>query len=441
MEVSLAYRSWGLSNTPAARRVSHMQWRDDKLPADGRPLLPYGNGRSYGDSCLNSEGTLVDLRGLDRFIAFDEETGILHCEAGVLLADILACFVPKGWFLPVTPGTRFVTVGGAIANDVHGKNHHQAGSFGHYVRALELLRTDGTRRTCSPRENADWLAATIGGCGLTGIILSAQISLRRIPGPAIETESISFSGIDEFLDLSRSAHNDYEYTVAWIDSLNLGDDGARGIFFRGNHVAGHAGIKPPRTKPGLPITPPWSLLPKPAVAAFNSATYRWPRRRHGVVHYEPFFYPLDAVPNWNRLFGRPGFFQYQCVVPFDQARAAIGEMMARVAHAREGSFLSVLKVFGSHKPCGLLSFPRPGVTLALDFPNRGVSTRALLDSLDEITLAAGGAVYPAKDARMSAATFAAGFPAWRQFEAYRDPGIQSDFWRRVAVSVPEVALA
>lgn len=428
------YRSWGLPPKGGPQRVLRMQWQGDGLPADGRPYLAFGNGRSYGDSCLNGEGTLVDLRGLDRFISFDEETGVLRCEAGVLLADILTHFVPKGWFLPVTPGTRYVTVGGAVANDVHGKNHHRAGSFGHHVRSLELLRSDGSRLVCSAQKNPEWLSATIGGCGLTGVILWAEIALKRVPGHAVEVESVRFSGIDEFLDLSRSSHNSHEYTVAWIDSLNPGPGGLRGVFHRGNHVAGGSRVKPPRTKPGLPFTPPVSLLPRAAVAAFNAAIYHLPRPRKRLVHHEPFFYPLDAVPNWNRLFGRNGFYQYQCVIPYEQAPVAVGELIARAAAARQGSFLSVLKVFGDHKPCGLLSFPRPGVTLALDFPNRGAPTLELLNSLDEITLAAGGAIYPAKDARMPGETFARGFPAWRQFEKYLDGGIMSDFWRRVAGS-------
>ncbi|WP_159589034.1 FAD-binding oxidoreductase [Chelativorans xinjiangense] len=429
-----AYRSWGRPQSEAGKRVVRLWWRDQAFPAD-RPALPFGNGRSYGDSCLAREGALIDLRGLDRFISFDDDTGLLRCEAGVLLSDILAHFVPKGWFLPVTPGTRFVTLGGAIANDVHGKNHHRAGSFGHHVRRLELLRSDGTRIACSPNESADWFAATIGGCGLTGVILWAEIALRRVPGPAMEVDTLRFSGVDEFLELSRASHNSHEYTVAWIDALNPGRDGARGLFFRSNFAADQRPVAAPRPKPGLPFTPPVSLLPKPAVRLFNTATRRWPRRSRQYVHYERSFYPLDAVPNWNRLFGRRGFYQYQCVVPYSAAEA-IGELIARVARAGEGSFLSVLKVFGDHKPVGWLSFPRPGLTLALDFPDRGERTLKLLDTLDEITAEAGGAVYPAKDARMDAQTFQRGFPSWRRLEDYRDPAICSDFWRRVAVPQP-----
>ncbi|AZO31435.1 FAD-binding oxidoreductase [Mesorhizobium sp. M1B.F.Ca.ET.045.04.1.1] len=425
------YRSWGRPPATGTQGAVRLHWRDEQLQEGGGPFLPYGNGRSYGDSCLNSGGTLVDLRGLDRFISFEADTGVLRCETGVLLSDILGRFVPKGWFLPVTPGTQQVTVGGAIANDVHGKNHHWAGSFGHHVRRFELLRSDGSRLLCSPRENADWFGATIGGLGLTGVILWAEIALKRIDGPAIEVESLRFSRVEEFLELSSASHNAYEYTVAWIDSLAPGPGGARGLFFRGNHAAGHHAAAPSRRKPGLPFTPPVSLLPRAAVGLFNTAVYRRPRRKRAIVHYEPFFYPLDAVPNWNRLFGRKGFYQYQCVIPQDQAEVAIGEIIARVARAREGSFLSVLKVFGNRRPPGWLSFSRPGTTLAFDFPDRGRSTLALLDTLDEITDEAGGAVYPAKDARMKARIFERGYPALHRFERYRDPAFTSDFWRRV----------
>lgn len=429
------YRSWARPAPEKIQRAVRRWWRDEDFPADCH-VLPYGNGRSYGDSCLTRTGTLLDLRGLDRFIAFDEKTGLLECEAGVLLSDILAHFVSRGWFLPVTPGTRFVTLGGAIANDVHGKNHHRAGTFGHHVRRIELLRSDGRRIVCSPRENSDWFAATVGGCGLTGIILSAEIALKRIPGPAMDVETLRFSEIDEFLELSRASHNSHEYTVAWINALNPGRGGARGIFFRSNFAADQRPVSAPRPKPALPFTPPFSLLPKAAVALFNTTIEHWPRRSRQYVHYERCFYPLDALPHWNRLFGRKGFYQYQCAIPHRAAGDAVRELIARVARAGEGSFLSVLKVFGDCKPIGWLSFPRPGITLALDFPNRGKSTLALLDTLDEITAEAGGAVYPAKDARMDARTFQRGFPAWRRLEEYRDPAIYSDFWRRVAVPVP-----
>jgi FAD/FMN-containing dehydrogenase len=341
--------------------------------------------------------------------------------------------VPKGWFLPVTPGTSRVTVGGAIANDVHGKNHHRAGSFGHHVRSLELLRSDGTRIVCSPTANADWFAATVGGLGLTGLIVWAEIALKPIKGPAVSVETTRFGSIEEFLELSRAAHNSHEYTVAWVDAGRSAPGGTRGLFMRGNHADQSAvdAVRPPRALPGLPMTPPVSLLPKIAVGAFNSAIYRRPRPQHRTMHYQPFFYPLDAVANWNRLYGKRGFFQYQCVLPFKDGAEAVRDIIQRVAKARQASFLSVLKVFGEHVPAGILSFPRPGITLALDIPDRGTATLALLNSLDDVTRQVGGAVYPAKDAHMDHTTFMQGYPHWQKLEEYRDPAFMSDFWRRV----------
>ena len=427
------YRAWGRPAPTSAQKAHLLRWRSETFPSatDGT-LLPFGNGRSYGDSCLNPGGLLIDPSGLDRFIAFDAESGVLRCEAGMLFSEILRLLVPRGWFLPVTPGTRFVTVGGAIANDVHGKNHHRAGSFGHHVRRFELLRSDGTRLVCSPDENPDWFTATIGGLGLTGLILWAEIALKPIAAPEMEAETIRFSHLDEFFELSHASHNGYEYTVAWIDSLKPARGGTRGLFFRANHAESRGvPVTPPRPLPGLPFTPPFSLLPRQAVALFNALTYRAPRRRRARVHYEKFFYPLDAVPSWNRLFGRKGFYQYQCVVPYENGKEVVRELLARVARTGEGSFLSVLKVFGDRASLGWLSFPRPGVTLALDLPDRGQCTLSRLDSLDEVTMAAGGAIYPAKDARMSAEIFRRGFPRWKEFDAYRDPAFMSSFWRRV----------
>lgn len=425
------YRSWGCipEEAPQARR---MRWRDELLPNTAASLLPFGNGRSYGDSCLNNNGMLLDTRGLNRFIAFDTAQGILRCEAGVLLSDILEHSVPRGWFLPVTPGTRFVTVGGAIANDVHGKNHHRSGSFGHHIRCFELLRSDGSRLLCSPEENPDWFAATIGGLGLTGLIVWAEIKLKTVPGPFIEAETIRFGCLEEFFELSRESHAHYEYTVAWIDSFARGKTLGRGLFMRGNHAPGT--VNSPtgrRLKLGVPFTPPYSLVQPPLVKAFNILYYHKPLGRVRKAHYEAFFYPLDGIGQWNRLFGPRGFFQYQCVLPAESGLEATRELIRRVARAGAASFLSVLKVFGNQRPAGWLSFPRPGVTLAMDLPNRGQPTLKLLQELDEITSAAGGAVYPAKDGRMSSALFRRGFPNWPQLESYRDPVFSSNFWQRV----------
>lgn len=427
------FQSWG--RYPRARHsVYRLRDRNAALPCGRYPMLAYGNGRSYGDSCLNDGGLLLAMRGLDRFIDFDPASGVLRCEAGVLLADILQLAVPQGWFLPVTPGTRFVTVGGAIANDVHGKNHHRAGTFGRHVRQFELLRSDGTRRRCTPGENADWFGATIGGLGLTGVIVWAEFSLRRIPGPMIDLETLRFDRLDDFFALSRVSDRDYEYTVAWIDCLARGRSLGRGRFMRANHTLalGKRPANTPARRPGLPFTPPRSLVNGFSLRPFNGLYYRRGHaRQRSAVHYQPFFYPLDAIPGWNRMYGPHGFMQYQCVVPPPAAADAIREILERISASGTGSFLSVLKCFGDVVSPGWLSFPRPGVTLALDFPNRGVATHRLLDDLDQVVEAVGGAVYPAKDARMSAYSFQHYFPQWERLLDYVDPGFSSGFWRRV----------
>lgn len=429
-------------NSPCWGRypVAHQQLlrlndRHATLPKLEGRALPRGNGRSYGDSCLNDGGTLLLTRGLDRLIGFDPSSGLLECEAGVLLSEILDLIVPQGWFVPVTPGTKFVTVGGAIANDVHGKNHHQVGSFGHHLEGFELLRSDGTRRWCSATEHAEWFAATIGGLGLTGLITYVRMRLRRIAGPWMMTESIRFHHLAEFFALSAASEGEHEYTVAWIDCAARGSALGRGILSRANHAPAHPDQRPPAPahRLSVPFTPPLSLINSFSLRAFNFAYFHKQRgsKSSVVMHYDPFFYPLDGVGNWNRIYGPRGFLQYQCVVPPEDAEATIGELLTLISNSGTGSFLAVLKQFGTTPSLGMLSFPRPGTTLALDFPNAGPATFALLDQLDGTVSAAGGAVYPAKDARMSSHHFKQYFPRWRAFASFIDPALSSSFWRRV----------
>ena len=428
-----AYPSWG--RWPVAmQRALWLSNRFAPLPAFVGHALPRGNGRSYGDVCLDDGGTLLDARGLDRFIAFDPATGVLRCESGVLLGTVLDLFVPRGWFLPVVPGTRFVTVGGAIANDVHGKNHHAVGSFGCHVRGLELLRSDGTRLICSPRENTNWYAATLGGLGLTGLVTWAELQLRPVPGAWFDTETRRFDHLDDFFELSTQSEHDFEYTVAWVDCTTRGKALGRGVFSRGSHCAASRAAKAPR-EGGLrmPVTPPLSLVNSLSLHAFNWQHFlRAPKTlQRSPQHYSPWLFPLDGIRDWNRMYGPRGFLQYQCVLPPASARDGIRELLDRIAASGTGSFLAVLKQFGAIRSPGLLSFPRPGTTLALDFANRGPATFELLDRLDEVVAAAGGAVYPAKDARMPGERFRGYFPAWRQFSEFIDPALSSGFWRRV----------
>ncbi len=396
-------------------------------------MLPYGNGRSYGDVCLNQNGMLLKTRKLDRFIAFDPATGVIECESGVLLKEIIDLVLPQGWFAPVTPGTAFVTVGGAIANDVHGKNHHRMASFSQHVLSFELCRSDGQRFICSPNQNAEWFRATVGGLGLTGLITYTQLQMRRVTGPWIRGDSQRFGNLGEFFALSQASDHDFEYTVAWVDCVAAGRHLGRGVFMRGNHSHGDA-REPKRSKFRVPFTPPVSLVNGMSLKLLNQAYY-WRRsavQGDALWHYQPFLYPLDGILEWNRIYGPRGFFQYQCVVPSQDAASSIKAMLKCISKSGVGSFLAVLKNFGTVPSQGLMSFARPGTTLALDFPNGGAKTLSLLESLDYITRDAGGAVYPAKDARMSTESFQRYFPMWREFAAYVDPNFTSSFWRRVS---------
>ena len=424
--------SWGRF-PHAEQHIVPMRWRDAPLPATSGTLLPYGNGRSYGDVCLNDGGTLLDTRGLGRFIAFDTAPGVLRTEAGVLLGAILETFVPRGRFLPVVPGTRFVTVGGAIANDVHGKNHHTVGSFGCHVRAFELLRSDGTRRLCSREENTDWFTATIGGLGLTGVITWAELQLTAVQSAYFDAETIRYDRLDDFFELSEESAPTFDYTVAWVDCSARGAALGRGVFSRGNHARLGAAREPRKAGWRMPFTPPFALVNGASLRAFNALYFhrasKIARRTH--VHYRPWLFPLDGIRDWNRIYGPGGFLQYQCVLPPAAARDGMRELLELVAASGQGSFLAVLKQFGAIASPGLLSFPRPGTTLALDFANRGRRTFALMDRLDDITGGAGGVTYPAKDARMSGQNFRRYFPAWRRFSTFIDPAFSSGFWRRV----------
>lgn len=407
--------------------------KSTSFPNAETTVLPYGLGRSYGSSCQNLDGQVVSSKQRDHFIAFDQENGLLHCEAGVSLADILRVCLPKGWFLSVTPGTKFVTVAGAIANDVHGKNHETAGSFGCYVQSFELLRSSGESIHCSASENSEWFYATIGGLGLTGFITSAVLQLKKVSSRKVNSETIKYTHLDDFFHLSEQSQQ-FEYTAAWLDCLASGAQLGRGHFIRGNHAA-QGGLTVAKEKKALsvPITPPLSLINKFSLKAFNSLYFHRQRKVKSVAQtdYNPFFYPLDSIHHWNRIYGKKGFLQYQCVIPLADAKAGIKEILQKISHAKQGSFLVVLKMMGNKSSGGLLSFPQQGATLALDFPFLGQQTLDLLNQLDQTVQQAKGRLYPAKDARMSGELFRACYPEWQKLEQLRDPAIQSDFWRKV----------
>ncbi len=436
-DVSKNYQSWGRFPQAAHVDAELVYWRHElpNIEQFEHVVLPFGYGRSYGDSCLNNGATLLDMTGLNRLMSFDAERGILCCEAGMSFAEILDFIVPRGWFLPATPGTKFVSVGGAIANDVHGKGHHIDGTFGCHLLRFELLRSNGERLICSSIENSDLFRATIGGLGLTGAILWAEFKLKPVKGPYIDAERLRHHNLDEFFAINDASKHT-EYTVAWVDCLAQGDRLGRGIYTRGSHYDPPLGNGVyPDAKPlfTMPIDLPSFAINTFTVKAFNEVYYRalLTNYARSISHYDPFFYPLDTVNNWNRVYGGQGFMQWQCIVPYEDSHDPIIDILNRIAVSGQGSPLVVLKTFADVPSPGMLSFPRPGITLALDFANRGQHTFELLDELDAIVRAANGAIYPAKDARMSFETFAISFPNWEDFAHHIDPKFSSSFWRRI----------
>jgi L-gulonolactone oxidase len=431
--------SWGrVLRAPHA--VTRPHWRDELAPALAAAAdhpggaLAVGLSRSYGDSGLNPGGAVIAMTGLDRIHAFDPATGVLRADAGLSLDALIAFCLPHGWFPPVVPGTRFVTLGGAVANDVHGKNHHRAGTFGRHVRQLGLLRTDRTAHEIGPEDESGLFAATVGGLGLTGVIAWAELQLAPVPGAWLESEDIAFHSLDEFFALSEESESTHAYTVAWVDCVAAGRTLGRGVFSRANPAADPDRTlhRPPRL--AAPVDAPAGLLNPLTLRLFNAAYFRLKAARAGRrrAHYDGFFFPLDAVGAWNRIYGRPGFFQYQCALPAGAAQDAVAELLSQITRSGQGSFLAVLKTFGALDSPGMLSFPMRGATLALDFPNRGEATLKLLERLDAVVREAYGRLYPAKDGRISAAMFAAGYPRLAEFARHVDPKLTSAFWRRVA---------
>lgn len=401
----------------------------------GKSFLPYGNGRSYGDTCLIENGRHIDMRTMNRVLNLDLETGLCTAEPGLILGDLIAQLYGTGWFVPVVPGTQFVTLGGALANDIHGKNHHHCGTFGAHIMSFALARSDGSLMRCNRSENAEFFAATIGGMGLTGIVTEVTLQLQKVSAHSIRQRSIPFASLDGYFELIESEGENHEYAVAWIDQLASGKHFGRGLLLLGDHAEAEAPLRK-GVKLAVPFQPPVSVLNAASLKLFNLAYLSAGTRKTGdrLVGAQSFFFPLDSVKNWNRLYGPKGLFQHQSVIPTDAAREIIPLLLHATHEAGEASFLTVLKKFGTMASPGLLSFPRSGHTLTLDFPNRGPRTLALLDRLDALVLRAGGAVNPYKDARMSAAVFKASFANWQELEALRDPAIVSDFWTRTVLT-------
>ena len=391
-------------------------------------FIPRGNGRAYGDAAIGSMSSLC-LRGLDRIRSFDAATGRVSVEAGVLLADIIATFLPHGFFPPVVPGTKLVTVGGMIAADVHGKNHHRSGSFGDHVESLRLALPSGEILTCSPSENEELFFATVGGMGLTGTILEATFSLLPVETNWIRQETVVAENLEAAL-ATLAGHDETTYSAAWIDCLATGAALGRSLIYLGEHAVLRAveALKPgAESKPrlrgaGLPV--PFDLpsfaLNRVSVAAFNELYFRKGALFAGTPflnEMDPFFFPLDGLSDWNRIYGKRGFLQHQCVIPAEYAQKTLSEILGRIARRGNASFLAVLKKFGPASK-GLLSFPSSGYTLALDLSiDSGVFD--FLNEIDRLVVESGGRIYLAKDARQSRATFEAGYPGLARFREVR----------------------
>ena len=403
---------WQDADVAAPTSVSALR----RAVATDGPLIARGLGRSYGDSALAPR--IVGLRQLDHFLDFDASSGRLRCEAGVSLADILLEFVPRGWFVPVTPGTRFVTVGGAVASDVHGKNHHVAGAFSDHVESLDILLGSGEILTIGPTAHPELFHATCGGMGLTGIILTVTLRLLRIASSRIVETTIKAANLDAAVEVfAQNAGS--TYSVAWIDCLARGSSLGRSLIMLGEHSTGGA-LSVKRSAPlPIPVDVPSFVMNPLAVRAFNTLYFNkaLTTRRTREVPLEPYFYPLDALTDWNRLYGSRGFIQYQFVLPLAGGLLGLRTVLERIARSGSGSFLAVLKVFGRGNS-NLLSFPMEGYTLALDFQVES-RTLSLLDDLDSIVREHGGRIYLTKDSRMSAATFRCSYPRWEQFESVR----------------------
>ena len=394
--------------------------------------IPRGLGRSYGDSALNREQGVISLQRLNRLLAFDDVTGIVECEAGVSLHDLVQTFLPRGWFLPTTPGTQFVTIGGAVAADVHGKNHHVDGSLGNFVESFELLTADGTVRHCTPAAAPDLFWATVGGMGLTGVIISVRLRLVPVESAYCRVTYQRCLNADQLLEQIAATGSEHRYSVAWVDGLARGSGLGRSVLMSGNDAAAADLPATLRRRPlALPqhgtrsipgYCPGWTLNAW-SVKAFNAAYYAAHPDRQTLVDRQKFFYPLDHVQDWNRIYGRRGFVQYQALFPHQTSRPGIVRLLERISASRRASFLAVLKSSGAADP-GWLSFLYPGHTLALDFPNTGADLRPFLNELDRIVLDHGGRLYLAKDAMTSAATLAEMYPRlpdFRELKAKIDP--------------------
>ena len=426
------YESWGKTKSQN-KTIKILERQDFNLGSLDTSFLPFGNGRSYGDLCINSLGTLLDTQNLNQFIEFNQEQGYIKAYSGVLLAEILELITPHNWFLPVVPGTKYITLGGAIASDIHGKNHHRFGTFGLHVEEFEVLKSNGERLLCSPASNSHLYRATIGGMGLTGLIIWAKIKLKKITNNFLDMELVKFSSLNEFLCLSKNADENFEYTVAWIDSGSHKSSSLKGIFMQANHNTTKlaSGIKIQEFK--LPNLIPFNLVNSYNTKIFNFLYYnkQLTKKTKTLINYNNFFFPLDLVSNWNILYGPKGFIQLQFVCPEAKIKIVIDEVLILLDRYDLRSPISVLKIFGNIQSPGLLSFPKPGITLAIDLPLIKNKTNIFLDEALKLIEENDGSIYPAKDTQMNQSFFKKSYSQVCEFKQFIDPKFSSDFWRRV----------
>ncbi len=419
--MTLPLSGWGRVPVIRAEGAFPASLPEARALVTASPGIPRGLGRSYGDASLPAPGNrFLGARFLDRFIAFDEATGLLEAEAGVSLRDIIRALLPRGWFLPVTPGTQYVTLGGAVASNVHGKNHHKVGSIENFIDYLEVATPSGTF-LCTPTENAGLFRATVGGYGMTGLITRAGLRMKRVTSSRIRGRALRRSTLAGLFEAFRENDAGSEYSVAWVDTIARGRSLGRGVLLLGDHANEGAGVGgresgESRTLFTVPFAAPSGILRPWALRLFNTAYYRLPRSgKESLKDYEGYFYPLDAIGNWNLLYGSRGFFQYQFVIPDPRGEEGVEECLRFLAENGMGSFLAVLKRCGDDGV--MLPFCRRGYTLALDIPNRGEDTLRKLARLDELVLKYGGRVYLTKDARLPKETFRAMYPEWKEWMA------------------------
>ena len=395
-----------------------------------KSFLPYGRGRSYGDCPLNDGGILVDTSFLNRIRSYDKENGQITCEAGVTIGQLLELVTLDGWFVPVAPGTKYVTIGGAVANDIHGKNHNSMGSFGNHVVSIKLLRSDGKTQLITADQPLFF--ATIGGIGLTGIILEVTFKLLRVSS-WFSLEKLKFAKLEDFFRISDESERDWEYTVAWFDMTCTGKNLGRGLFMRANHATDtRLPLRLPKDPFSVSFDCPDFILNKHTVKMFNWIYFnkQFSDLTSEVVHYDSYLFPLDVVSNWNRICGKRGFHQYQFVIP-NSAKEVLHDIFKVIAYSEQTSFLSAIKKFGDIKPLGMLSFPMPGYTVAIDFTDDGNKTSELFKRLDRIVISHGGRIYPAKDSKMCGQDFRLVYNRLGEFQEFIDPKFSSSFWRRV----------